>query len=210
MLNLPKARNENIIVQEIGDEVMIYDTVTDKAFCLNATCAVIFNHCDGRTTFERIRRQYGYTDEIIHFALGELERIDLLAAGTNDYFAGLSRREVIKKVGLSSMVAIPLISSLAAPRAAQAASGTRANGVNCNTNNQCASNRCGFNGFGPTCCTSNPRGACTNFRDCCGDFSCVNQVCCDGPGSMCVLGNNICCAGLTCVSPNGQPNGTCQ
>jgi len=44
-------------------------------------------------------------------------------------FNGMSRREVIRKVGLASVVALPLISSLVAPMAVSAQSATCRAGV---------------------------------------------------------------------------------
>lgn len=37
MRKLPKARNNNLIMQDAENEVLIYDTVSDKAYCLNET-----------------------------------------------------------------------------------------------------------------------------------------------------------------------------
>lgn len=121
---LPKSRNENIVVQNAENEVLIYDTVTNQAFCLNETSAKVFNHCDGKTSFDELKRKYKYTDELIYLALDELKKQNLLAddAAYLSPFAGMNRREVIRKVGFATMVALPLISTLVAPTAAAAQS----------------------------------------------------------------------------------------
>lgn len=133
MNKLPKARNENIVVQNLPQEVLIYDLATDRAFCLNETLHAVFIACDGKTTFEELKRRHHLTDDLIHFALDELRANDLLAdsTGGDSYFGGLSRREVIKRVALTSMVAVPVISGLIAPRAAQAASSNVCSPVAC-------------------------------------------------------------------------------
>ena len=63
-------------------------------------------------------------EDFVLLALDQLNNDGLLAEGfkQNDRFGGLSRREVIRKVGISSMVALPIVSSIAAPKAAAAQS----------------------------------------------------------------------------------------
>lgn len=124
-MKLPKARNENIIMQNLETEVLIYDTIIDKAYCLNETSANIFNHCDGATSFDEFKRRYKYTDELIFLALDELKEKNLLdsSAEYQTPFSGISRREVIRKVGFATMIALPLITSIVAPTAIRAASG---------------------------------------------------------------------------------------
>jgi hypothetical protein len=128
MNKLPKARTENIVVQTLNDEVLIYDTITNQAFCLNETSARVFNHCDGQTSFDELQRKYQFTGEIIFLALDELKKQNLLASDAEyaSPFAGMHRREVIRKVGFATMIALPLISSIVAPAALSAASGAAA------------------------------------------------------------------------------------
>ncbi|HVE55177.1 MAG TPA: hypothetical protein VNB22_00005, partial [Pyrinomonadaceae bacterium] len=55
---------------------------------------------------------------------------------SNDKFKGLSRREVIKKVGLGTMIALPIVTSLVAPLAVHANSACIAGGAcTCQTPN---------------------------------------------------------------------------
>lgn len=124
-MKLPQTRIDNIVVQNLPKEVLIYDLLTDKAFCLNETSAIVYNSCNGKTTFSRLKTESKLTDDVIFLALDELKRADLLEkdADYNSPFAGMSRREVIRKVGLSSLIALPVISTLVAPTAANAQSG---------------------------------------------------------------------------------------
>ncbi|HZH35571.1 MAG TPA: hypothetical protein VEX64_12070 [Pyrinomonadaceae bacterium] len=39
--NIPKARENDLVVQELKDEVLIYDLKINKAYCLNETSAAI-------------------------------------------------------------------------------------------------------------------------------------------------------------------------
>jgi hypothetical protein len=46
----PKARWEDLVLQEMPDEVLVYDLKGHKAHMLNQTAAFVWNHCDGQTT----------------------------------------------------------------------------------------------------------------------------------------------------------------
>jgi len=48
------ARDEELVVQELSDEVLIYDLRQHKAHCLNQTAAFVWNHCDGETSADEI------------------------------------------------------------------------------------------------------------------------------------------------------------
>lgn len=135
----PQSRKDNIVVQKLDGEVLIYDLKVNKAFCLNETLALVWQSCDGNKSVPEISRQVSKTigesmsDDLIWLAISELKKENLLANGEDitNKFEGLSRREVIRKIGFASMVALPVISSLLAPTAIQAASGrvTCANGL---------------------------------------------------------------------------------
>ena len=124
--NIPKTRQEDIVVQELEKELLIYDFRIDKAFCLNETSALIWQACDGTKSVSEISREVGekvnspVSENLVWLALDQLSENDLLndSQPVVSTFEGLSRREIIKKVGLTSMVALPLISSLIAPTAA--------------------------------------------------------------------------------------------
>jgi hypothetical protein len=166
MRKLPKSRNKNIVVQNLETEVLIYDTLADTAYCLNETSSNVFNHCDGTTSFDELKAEYKYTDELIYLALDELKAKNLLdsAANYETPFAGMNRREVIRKVGFTTMIALPMISSLVAPTAANAASGASAGqriGTVCTTNSQCASGSCANTPIFSRCCISPSN---TNFN----------------------------------------------
>jgi hypothetical protein len=121
-MHLPRARTTDIIEQEADRELLIYDLQTNKAYTLNETSKIVYKAC-GKRTFEELKRKHNFTDDLIHFTLAELSANNLIEDYNTNYFAGLSRREVIKKVGLATMVALPVIAGLTAPKATQAASG---------------------------------------------------------------------------------------
>jgi hypothetical protein len=161
--NLPVSRKENIVVQEVGDELMIYDLDKNKAFCLNQTSAAIWHLCDGKKSLLEISEEFGKKskasadENLVWLALDQLKREGLVSgAKIESKFNGMTRREVIGKVGLSSMVALPLVSSLIAPSSVQAQSGAAA--TTCGTGatavfSPCTTNAdCGLFSGSPLCC----------------------------------------------------------
>lgn len=126
----PNARKDNLIVQELADELLVYDLKKHKAICLNKTSAMIWLNCDGNSSVTEIAKSVEtklgkpVSDEIVLFALDQLNKSDLLEfqADYSNSFEGLSRREIIKKVGLATAIALPIVSSLTAPMAIHAQS----------------------------------------------------------------------------------------
>lgn len=124
MKRLPIARTDNIVVQNVENETLIYNLVSNKAYCLNTNLTKVYIACDGMKTFEELQKKYNFTEEFIYLSLDELKREELINPDSNyqSPFAKMSRREVVKKVGLSTAAALPLITSLVAPKAINAQS----------------------------------------------------------------------------------------
>jgi Coenzyme PQQ synthesis protein D (PqqD) len=126
----PISLKNNVLVQELDKELLLYDLSRDKVFCLNETSLIIWNLCDGENTVEDIQHKVSLelntqvNDEFIWLALEKLKSEQLLSnhQEIKIHFNGLSRREVIKKVGLSTMAALPLILTIISPNAASAQS----------------------------------------------------------------------------------------
>ena len=145
----PKARADGIVVRELAEEVLIYDLNTHKAVCLNSTAAAVWRLCDGRRTAADIRRALeksaggAVPEEVVWLALEQLGRDRLLDSRVPRpaSLAGISRREMIRRVGLTAAIALPVIASIVAPTAAQAAS-CLPTGANCSEPGQCCSGLC--------------------------------------------------------------------
>lgn len=152
----PAARKSGLVIQEVPDEVLVFDLESNKAHCLNQTAAMVWRSCDGNTSVPEIakfvEKQTGKTtgDELIWLALDQLTKNNLLESSVAAPMNVQTRREVIKKIGMASMVAIPIVASMVAPQSALAnTSCTCTTGVNCFGQTGCPSE---------TCCTA---GACT-------------------------------------------------
>lgn len=134
----PVARKTGLVIQEVPEEVLVYDMDTNKAHCLNKTAALVWKSCDGNRSVSEIANHVGslsgekVTDDFVWLAIDQLNENDLLEKQMEADFKGLSRRDVIKRIGLTSMVALPVIASLIAPPTAMAAAS-----CNCNSNIEC-------------------------------------------------------------------------
>lgn len=124
MNKLPISKTDNLVIQNFENEIVIYNLTNNKAFCLNETSAIVYQACDGNTTFDALKLKSNFTDELIHLTLAELEKQKFIEFEA-DYvspFAGMTRREVVRKVGLATIIALPAIASLVAPTSANAQS----------------------------------------------------------------------------------------
>src|SRR3954471_10513299 len=98
---MPAAREEGLIIQEMAEEVLVYDRERYKAHCLNKTAALVWRHCDGKTTVAQIAGLLEHElkapvdEEIVWLAMGQLQKARLLGDGTNPLRTqgGISRRK---------------------------------------------------------------------------------------------------------------------
>ncbi len=186
----PKSLQNDLVVQEFPDEVLIYDLRINKAYCLNQTAAFVWQHADGETTVKQIayllqkKLRTPVDESVVWFALEQLEKDGLLENKTQAplMFAGMNRRDLIKTLGKSAAVALPLVMMITAPMAAHAQSGCRQTGQTCGgANGTCCSGNSCVNG---TCCRTS-RQSCSSSSQCCGDLICSNGTCLQSSG--CVL-----------------------
>jgi hypothetical protein len=223
----PIARSEKMVVQELQDEVLVFDLETSEAHCLNSMARFVWNVCDGNHSISDIRELIGKKfrqdvgEDFVWLALDTLKTANLLQNG-NEFipdFAGASRRKIIRQLGLASMIALPIVSSIVAPPAIAAASTC---GGTCTSNANCSalcptcvtSGRCGGSPINPC---SNIGGLCTENGNC---FQNFNGVCstggfCSTPGpclSQTGGGIGTCIFGFTCSAPGGTCTGpgTCS
>ena len=120
----PMARHNGLVVQEMPDEVLVYDMDTNKAHCLNQSAAFVWKSCDGNNTVGDIVRQFEangngkVTEDFVWLAIDQLNENGLMDSKIAPRFEGQSRRQVLKTIGLASMVALPVIASLVPPQKA--------------------------------------------------------------------------------------------
>jgi hypothetical protein len=120
--NNPLARQKGLVVQEMPDEVLVYDLDSNKAHCLNQSAALVWKSCDGNNSVADIMREFEtngggkVSEDLVWLAIDQLNEKGLLEGEIAPRFQGQSRRQVIKTIGLASMVALPVIASLVAPQ----------------------------------------------------------------------------------------------
>lgn len=179
---VPIARKEGLVIQEMADEVLIYDLDENKAFSLNPTAAEIWKACDGNMTIGEIAaglkgtRDQDEKENVVWLALDQLKEKNLISNEIASRFEGMNRREVIKKVGLATAIALPVIAMLSFPATTLAAA--------------CPASLCGGTGVS---------GGCNPGRICCDaggglGFQCVQPLTSPaacGPGNT-VPSSNAC------------------
>lgn len=169
--NRPKARSNEILTREIPGELLIYDLKRHKAYCLNETAASIWKQCNGKRTVPEIARQVEKSrkvpldEKIVWLAVDQLQKTHLLDLRFPlPPPSVISRRESIRSLGLATAVALPIVVSIIAPTAVQAATcpavlplgGCNATTVGC-------------------CCTTVPRRICRALGG--GNFNCNGAAC---------------------------------
>ena len=120
---MPHARSSRLVVRELADETVVYDVEGHRAHCLNRTAALAWKLCDGEHTVSRIAEKMGerlsarVPEEVVRLALeqladrGLLKPCDVRPAGANS----VSRRALMRRLGLAAAVALPLVTSIISP-----------------------------------------------------------------------------------------------
>lgn len=147
--SIPRARKEGLVVQEMPDEVLVYDLARHKAHCLNQTAALVWKRCDGKTSVKQMARLLEKDTEgpvdaaVVLLAFDQLAKAHLLQGEPGKWpgASGISRREVIRRIGVAAAVSLPVVTSIVAPKAAQAAN-CRGTGQSCTAPAQCCSGLC--------------------------------------------------------------------
>lgn len=184
---LPKARTQGVVIQDMPDELLIYDLETHKAHCLNQTAALIWKQCDGKTNVADLavilsaELNTQPDEDLVWLVLEQLSKARLLEERMFQRVAGagISRRELVRRLGMGAALAVPLVISIVAPTAVSAQT-CLANMKPCSPpgdNNACCSQCCsassgkcinkGTLGIGNVCSVS-----CA-----CRSGNCVNGVC---------------------------------
>jgi Coenzyme PQQ synthesis protein D (PqqD) len=153
----PIARKQGLVIQELPDEVLVYDLERDRAHCLNETAAFVWQRCDGRTSTAQIARTLGnqfnceVDEQVVWLALDQLGRNHLLQRQLNSppTVKGISRRALVRTLGIATVVAVPLVTSILTPTA-QAATSCLGAGAVCSDGVQCCSGFCSDGRCGAT------------------------------------------------------------
>lgn len=147
--SFPPVRREPIVVQEMDGELIAYDSTREQANLLNRTAAVIWKLCDGKTGVSDIAVRASkeldtpVNTALVWYTLEQLSKKNLLVerATLPVILKGMTRREFLRAGVVGAAVVLPVIVTLTAPTATQAAS-CAADGQPCDVNGDCCSLFC--------------------------------------------------------------------
>ena len=129
----PQARREGLVLRELPDELLVYDTTQHRAHCLNRTAADVFRHADGTRTVSDLGRLVvpaadpAEGEEAVRLAVERLGGAGLLEGG----LPVSSRREFVRRVGIGAAILLPAVVSILAPTPAEAAVSNCVDGPDC-------------------------------------------------------------------------------
>src|SRR5436305_1839198 len=126
----PRARQNDILVEHVGDETIVYDGERHQAHSLNRSASIVWQHSDGEHSIPQLADVLGTElgiepdGSLVEYAVDELARANLLEPAANG--AGVTRRNALRRLTFAGAAAVglPVVLSIIAPTPAMAASGT--------------------------------------------------------------------------------------
>jgi hypothetical protein len=115
--SLPRARQDGLLKETVGEELLLYDQNTHTAHCLSPIAACVWLHCDGEHDFTELAQFAGVSESLVDDVLQELREKDLLDAEPQTMQRGESRREAIVRAtryGAAATVGGMVVSAVAA------------------------------------------------------------------------------------------------
>lgn len=125
----PRLRADGLVIQDLPDEVLVYDKQRDQAYCLNQTAKLVWRACNGQLTPTDVAQKLTgqldapVSEDFVMLALAQLEKAHLLERDQSrpTSFCAVSRRQMVRTLGLAATVALPVVTSIMVPTPAQAA-----------------------------------------------------------------------------------------
>ena len=124
---LPEARSSGLVVEEVVDEVLVYELETHLARLLSPQTAKIWRLCDGEQTIEDIAEELEVAQSAVQDTIQELFIAELLDASPEKSVPDgerfdLSRRSVMRQAAAATLLVAPAIVTLSIPAPAAALS----------------------------------------------------------------------------------------
>jgi hypothetical protein len=127
----PVARTEDLLIEELDDELLVYDRSRDTGCRLNRTAAAVWRSADGTHSISDLvavlEAEVGEMadEDLVLVTLDRLEDHGLIESGYDRRDAEttrLSRRRFIRRVGVvgAAALALPVVQSVVAPSLAAA------------------------------------------------------------------------------------------
>jgi hypothetical protein len=106
---LPLARRDDLVVEQLPGETVVYDLRSHQVHCLNPAAARAWDFCNGRHSrrelSEALQREFGLPndDAVVDLALASLRKAALLPAQSDPVVSrGHSRRSLMLKLALAA------------------------------------------------------------------------------------------------------------
>ena len=125
MVVKPRAR-AGIIARPVGNEVVVYDSETHTAHCLNRTAAIVLRVANGENSVAAIAQILGLEtgtaadENVVWVTLERLAEAKLIESEPSPPVS-TSRRLALRRVGLGAAALAPIVASLVVPTPAEAA-----------------------------------------------------------------------------------------
>jgi hypothetical protein len=178
----PLARSSDLVVEPVGDELIVFDSERNVAHSLNGIAARVWQACDGARDLDALAAHCGADEQTVRLALERLRDVQLLEDGGELLVAGSAEREGVSRramlrrsvlAGAGVGLAVPVIRSITAPSLAMAASGRSGNqvkgkaGEHCTNTSQCSPSSFCFNfAGGPSSCQRQGGASCAHTSSC--------------------------------------------
>jgi hypothetical protein len=116
----PESRKDQLLAQEVGQELVVYDQQTHTAHRLNRTAAMVWRLADGKRSVGDIASIVHDTvdlpgdeeaEELVRVALKELDGTGLLVRGLTKADEPISRRRML----VMAAALVPVVTSIAVP-----------------------------------------------------------------------------------------------
>jgi hypothetical protein len=132
---LPLARTDRLRVEQLSNELVIYDFDRHKAHCLGPVAALVWRACDGRNTAKEIssslkKQGLRVDEEMTWMVLHRLGKLNLLhqPLALPKNAVSSSRRELLRKVLAAGGLCLLLTTTICAPTPARARSDSPSGG----------------------------------------------------------------------------------
>ena len=156
MPQLPPGRRDGLIVEKLGEELLVYDSENTRAHSLNSVAAAVWEASDGERDAAAIAELVGVPEDSVWRALSQLEERRLLDGELPARMSGpeYSRRQAMRRVGLigaSAAFAAPLVKSIVVPSAANAGAVQSCVSINNPCGTPVSTTGCDTSTFPPCC-----------------------------------------------------------
>ena len=125
------TRVDDVLIERCGSEMVVFVPASNEAHALNQTASLIFDLCDGVTTRAQMvaaLQEVGLPADtaIVNLALAELAEASLVVVDDQPPQIGVSRRTVIRRLGLSAtaIALLPVVDTILVQSAAAQSSNT--------------------------------------------------------------------------------------